>query len=361
MAPENVSAAEKNLQSKRGSTGPADVNLIEKRHRHHEGEFGESSNTKFHLQYFEECKFPQLNDDCLLAIFARLSIVDMFGLKKCCRRFNELVDMAMPTRCSKETFRCIWKHGTHENILESYGEFMQNVILERITDESSTGEPYCDPPTWFRKCRSLKTLTIRKVPLVYDQFSAQVYAGLESLTIEDCPGDEENYKLIIAACKNLKSILVLNGKFRFDWIGKLVNLESISTRTVGVYSFLILRFANELKRLKKLKYLYLDLSCYEFFVALVLQLPGSLPIEHFVLCIRKGVETCHFFADALEKMKAMKLCQIRYYREQDDAIGKSNAQALTRSITEFHVSMGYYYSPLTPVDNYYDIKLQRKT
>lgn len=362
MAPKRA-ISQKSIKKSKPSP---DINSNRKRRRHHEESPDERMTIECNESNTEKCEILLLNNDCLLEIFAHLSVVDLFYARKCCRRFKELADFVAPKQCQKEEFHYVWQNEKHKKLLECYGKFMPNITFERITDAIPLSDDIdlrngLDEWNWLSQCASLKTLTIRNMNLIYDERFNEVYEGLESLSIEDCPfiDDINGYEHVIRACKNLKSIQVLNGAFRLDWIDA-VNLENISIRLIDlIHCFLFGRFSDELLKLTKLKYLLLDVPCCDYFASLLSCLHESLPLEQLVLGVKRGIEFNHsMLAEALEKLQKVKLCQIRYYAA-NDALGFSNAKSLVQFMQSFNVSIGYHGSQPSN-DNYFEIKLQRK-
>lgn len=311
----------------------------------------------------EMSEIEKLNDDCLLEIFDYLSIPDLFEVQHCCSRFNILAEATMLRKCAANTFHYIWKNRKHERILERYGAHMEDIVFESGTNQRVHLLRY-NTPTWLRECKSLKKLTIQNLPLIYDAYSNDTYNRLESLTIDNCHGAEETFKSVIMACKNLKSIAVRKGTLRLDWIGAFEDLENISIRLVSpLDGFLICRFADELLRLTKLKYFFIDIPENEYFVPIIMALPRTIPLEHLVLGLKKGVTRYRYgFADTLDKIEALQLCQIRYYSEHNTDSELTKAKSLVESIRGFHVNINYHdVKTDSAADNYFDIKLQRKS
>lgn len=306
----------------------------------------------------EESTIALLNDDCLLAMLSYLPIVDLFAVRRCCRRLKELADVVVPKQCKKETFHFNWKDKAHEDFLNRYGELIQNIVFDRAPASTHLKQQFDSdkPVVGLRQCKALKTLTFRNMPLVYDPSSAETFASLESLTIEDCTGAEENFETIIAACTNLKAIKIHNGPFNLNWMEARANLERISIRVNQLHCFLFVRFSIELKRLN---YLFLDIPRCEYFPILVRTLPQSSSLEHLVLAIKSGVTLTPLLmlADALDRIETLKVCEIRYYRRQND--GYSVASYLIDAIKDFHVAISYRDCQSSD-DNHYDIRLHRK-
>lgn len=359
MTPEHSTVEPSAVKSKRSSTKLAAIFPDEKRRRLLEKSSLVESAGCDEIKDVEECGIALLNDDCLLEMLAYLPIVDLFAVSRCCRRLKRLADVVVPKKCKKDTFHCKWKDKAHEDYLYCYGEFIQHIEIEptptmHLEEQFDSDKPVVS----LRQCKTLKTLTIRNIPLVSVRSSAEIYASLESLTIEDCSGSDEDYETIIAACTNLKSIKIHNGAFILKWIQAPANLERISIRVNQLHCFLFSRFSDEME-LKKLNYVFLDIPRCDFFPMLVDALPRSSSLEHIVLTIESGVShgSLLMLADALEKIETLKLCEIRCYRRQND--GCTVPSYLNNAFQDFQVGISYrdYQSS---EDNYCDIRLHRK-
>lgn len=287
----------------------------------------------------KEYELPTLNDDCLLAIFSFLSIMDLFELRKCSRRFRALADAAAPKQCRNEEFHYIYKHKTHEEIVKCYGEFMQNVVFEHNKEIAQLSyiigavAPQ-DKWMWLRQCTSLKTLSIRKILPFYDRYSAKMYENLVNLGLEDCNRGWDQYVLIIKACKNLKTIILTEftgcSSRMFDSVTVLENIEKISIRHCWIgYDDRLPRELAKLQGLEKLKCLEIHLYNYGNFIATI--------------------------AKALDKLKNIRLFQIRLDCHPANAFESGE---FSNAMKEFEVTINLTAGGY---QNHYDIKLLRNS
>lgn len=219
---------------------------------------------------------PSLNDDCLLAIFSFVSIMDLFELRKCSRRFRALADMAAPKKCRNEQFHYIRKHEIHEEVLKCYGEFMQNVVVEHSIEIEQliyAKSVACLPRyTWLKYLPALKTLKLRGMKVECHPGSAQIYGNLENLEFDHCRISRPEYEQIFDECRKLKTFCTFSdgSYWNFDLLAKLENIEKISLR--GDDMHLTERFIAELaklKKLEKLNRLELELYCFEDFARII--------------------------------------------------------------------------------------------
>lgn len=232
-----------------------------------------------------------LNDDCLLEVFAKLSAFDLSAIKRCCRRFRDVADLAARQRYRTETFEYCTSidHGTTHRgcvvALQDFGEFMYHVCIVmdcfcKNYDRSHYGSPgfahhNCSGERMLvelQQCTNLNSLTLvcmqlnnvssRKVSKVL-----QSLTHLDTLQLIECAGIESNIVRLIKSCKSLKNLTV-HAEPVFPWtpcltdhilkyISKLKTVECISFGALDLqYTFI--EHVKELRHLKKLKKLKWD-------------------------------------------------------------------------------------------------------
>lgn len=326
---------------------------VERRHHRHR----KASPTKCTIKN----AIISLNDDCLLAIFSFLSISELFKLRNCSHRLRALADQTAPKQCRRETFCYIYKYRTHEKILQCYGSFMQNVVLERIgeivrlfTNELGASKTKWK---WLGHCTALKILTIRKMRLNYDEFNAKIFEGLENLELHECFAEDKQYESIITACKNLKSFTISKFTFSstiFDCLAKLENIEQISIRChtyncdTRVFAMNVAKF----RTLSTLKSLELELNKYHDSVVIIMRLSEIETLEHLVLYVRTIPDG---FSQVINELENLKTCQIHFACHKQYSF---NAKVFRGALEGFDMTISrdtrdFYIK-------YYDIKLQRK-
>lgn len=327
---------------------------VERRHRGHK-----ASTTNCTIKN----PIPSLNDDCLLAIFSFLSLMELFELRKCCHRFKALADITAPKQCRRETFHYIYKLTAHEEILQCYGSYMQNVVLERICeiDRLFTNEPATSKFKWkwLGHCKALKSLTIRKMHLGYDELIAKIIDGLENLELDGCSFENEQYELIIPACKNLKSFSISNCRLLpkiFDCLAKLESIEKISIPICLNYFNRYNWFAKVaiFRALPKLKCLELELRGNGYNLEEIIESICEIDtLEHLVLYVLPNPDRYQAleYLNALANLKTCQIhfsCRQRYFDVEEfrGAMERFDVD-ISRNTGDFHI-----------VD--YDIKLQRK-
>lgn len=168
-----------------------------------------------------------LNDDCLLQIFAKVSLEDLvLNVRACCSRFNQLADEATIKKCRDEEFVFSARNTKIPPIARRYGHCLKSLkIMEIAKPMSSILAP----------CTSLQNLSIVDV-IEMDNFIVTapslvpVLKGLQSLSLkfsshrvhalESTRRLETKDKLLylMKACTKLKSIHISSTDVEFDEI-----------------------------------------------------------------------------------------------------------------------------------------------
>lgn len=277
-----------------------------------------------------------LNEDCFLAIFSYLSLMDLFAVKHCCQKFSALADIAANETRRSEVFRCNLGRKLPKNILKCYGSRMKGVIFEENLDQTnSKKEENC---LLLRRCTSLKSLTISESPLFYDHASVKIYEGLKSLTISQCPRDRSIFDQMMRACKNLKSLEMNEYMFQhgtFDSLSTLINIERISI-TKGYLVFLanLAPSVAKLQALKKLKYLKIDLLTCLDCVLVVNELDKIASLAQLELSVNFISDG---FTEAVDALRNVTFCQIHYLYSRE--YGDFDEHLFSDSITNFNVEI----------------------
>lgn len=301
-----------------------------------------------------------LNDDCLLAIFSFISLLDLFQLRNSCRRFRALADAEALKQGRREEFHQIYKCKMHEEVVGCYGQFMQNVVFEQNNEVLRLLENGSDAPNakwkWLKQCTALKCLTLRKIPLEYDRYSAKIYNSLEEFRIDECTNERYHYEMLVGACKNLKTFSVnkLHYPRLIYCVATLENIEKVSIRKCFLYPNHLLKNVAKLWTLKKLKYFELDLRSYPgdlLFTSIIIEFSKIDSLEHLILIVDSIPAG---MAEGLDQLKNIKLCKIHYYCRRYIVFDKNE---FSDAINAFDVTIN---SEIGDGCIEYDIKLLRK-
>lgn len=292
-----------------------------------------------------------LNDDCLLAILSFLSIEGLFAMKLCCRRFSALADVTAPKQCRSQNFQYNHKSERHRNILECYGEFMQDVTFERKRhDEHPSNSEW----KWVRRCTALKTLTIRNMASFYDNASARIYEGLQSLGLEDCYDRGAAYDRIIEACTNLKSIKLRHSTFTdstLHCIARLKHIESIVLINNCCWWSFSARHVTALQGLNRLKHLGIDFRGCEDLISVTTSVNKLASLVRFDLYFASNPEN---FVDAVNQLENINVCHMYFCLNRNTPF---DGNVFANSIPHFHVCINRKCNSYL---HHYDVDLRRK-
>lgn len=283
-----------------------------------------------------------INDDCLVEIFSKLNATDMSAIKRCCRRFSAVIDLAAQRRYRNDLFEYCTStdHGTtHRSCVTSlrdFGEHMHHIRINmdcfcKNYDRSQYGSPgfgrsVCSVKqilAELKHCINLKSLTLVGVQL-YSVSTRQVSKVLRSLThletlqFIECVGNESNIARLIKSCKSLKN-LTIRAEPMFSWtasvtdnilksVSELGTIECISFETDDMRETFV-ENVMELRHLKKLKKLALNCGGKQQFdlASAIHALASTDSLEEIILIDLVNNDA---IADALNEFSNLKSCII---------------------------------------------------
>lgn len=256
-------------------------------------------------------EYPQLNDDCLLEIFSFLPIKQLlYDVGMCCHQFRELAEVTVQKKCRTERFSYNYSDARDTSIVNRFGKLMRSVfVFQRYKENTKT-----DSLTWIKRCTALKILKIQNFNLIYDSECFVTFGKLEKLTFDRCFGSVQQYEHIITACKNLKSIALLNWTHDApdDILAQLSTLKNIErmtshhdiSKSSGSCKNLL-----KIAQLQKLKFLCFNIGFCEQYATYINALSGSASLEELILNVNFIDEN---IADALDEFSQLKSCQMNH-------------------------------------------------
>lgn len=290
---------------------------------------------------------PSLIDDCLLAIFAFLSIEDLFAVRQCSRRFSALADDVARKKSRENTFWYIYNYRPHRKVLECYGKFMEDVVFDvnyEKTRPSTKAGLETPQEKWMSlaRCTSLRTLTIKNIPLFYDASVAKIYEGLQSLSIEDCLSGRLPLAQIILKCKNLKSIKIKNSCCYpeiLDLIATspaLKDIESIEVDLLG------LKHVNAFQQRTKLKRLRFNVMYWAELPAAVVAVNRLVSVTHLELYLCRLKELSVSDVRALRELKNITVCRLYIVSVTIFGEFKLNSDLFADVMPNFYVTVNQF-------------------
>lgn len=219
-------------------------------------------------QNSENAGILELNYDCLLKILSLLSLEDLCAVKDSCHELSLLAHVAAKRICENEKICITYGNKMDAFTIKKFGTYMHEVFYQNRQIDALLLEnnemrlliSWYKSFAWMKNCSILQTLSMQKINVRnVDQAYINNFGNLINLKIENC-SDVKNFELILKACKNLKSIEVIDafpeiiGNFRF-----LLNIEAIrfSTSMDNFEGYIIENYIAELGQLQSLKFVSL--------------------------------------------------------------------------------------------------------
>lgn len=259
----------------------------------------------------EELETPQLNDDCLLEIFAHVPMNDLlYDVASCSRTFRALAEVAAQKKCRKEQITYNFSNDRDTAIMSHFGIYVRNLFVFQGYGQNKK----FDSLSWLKHCAALKTLTIQNMHLLYDSECFATFGKLEHLTLDRCFGSMQQYEHILTACKNLKTIKLLSWTqdVSDEMLAHLAKLKDIERMTshhdVSRCRHTIQNLAM-IAQLKKLKFLCFNIGSREPYASYIDSLSGSQSLEELVFFVNFVDGS---IAEALEKFPLLKSCTIKH-------------------------------------------------
>lgn len=310
-----------------------------------------------------------LPSTCLLKIFSNVLVWDLLALSNCCRRFRALANVAAKERFQTESFTYIYSDVEAKALMTRFARYMHDIVAGNAprppksrnhpADRNATG--------WLKRCKSLRTLKLYNMELNCGWECSGTLKRLENLTLSHCKLTEMNYHkhgVVMQACKNLKSIAIINEikaeaayvcRELLTYITGLAHIERISFNVqhseLSDTSFTE-HIAERLARLKKLKSLSLNLvACnYTSFIETVCDSESLEELELTVDILHDEVP------EALEKFQSLRSCEIVYKPFSGDLLlWISKVSKLENKLTTFDV-LG-----IVDADGKLSVTLERKS
>lgn len=215
----------------------------------------------------DQCmEFTLLNDDCLRAIFANLTAIDLSAVKVLCDRFNYAADTVFEKNCldKNANYLVLEKDGYEGNarIMEQFGHLITAIDFSFVNTDPNVQSKYL---SLLKHCPTLHKLSADNVhfdylPLVSIEIGA--FKKLDQLVLNECKGTQANFQKILNVCDplKLKRLYFLcsdRGKFSDDILAfiadKMVNVEDLLILFNTITKSCAENFT-KMKNLKKLKY-----------------------------------------------------------------------------------------------------------
>lgn len=286
---------------------------------------------------------PSLNDDCLLEVFSFLPMKDLwYDVGMCCRKFSALADAVVKKKCRTERFTFNYSDARDTGIVSRFGGSMRNMFVFQTYRENRE----CDSLTWLKHCASLRTLEIQNMRLIYDSECFVAFGKLEKLTLDRCFGNQQQYEHIITACKNLKSIRLVNwwNDAPYDvlaYLATLTKVERITSHHDITKSPLSAKHLPKIAELTKLKFLCFNIGDCDQYTSYLYALSGSQSLEELVLNV--NFVDSHV-AQTLDRFPKLNSCEMNYEcwvpTKKKRSIQKrlmSDVTKLRRKTKNFHV------------------------
>lgn len=272
-----------------------------------------NSNGSFleHVSETEELETPQLNDDCLLEIFSHVPMNDlMYHVGSCSRAFRALAEVAAQKKCRKERIAYNFSNDEDTAIMTHFGTYVRNLFVYQGYGPNKK----FDSLSWLKHCIALRTLTVQNMHLLYDSECFATIGKLEHLTLDRCFGSMHQYEHILTACKNLKTIKLLNwtqdvSDEMLTYLATLKDIERMTSHHDISRSRHSIRNLAKIAQLKKLKFLCFNIGSRDPYASFIESLSGSQSLEELVFYVNFVDGN---IAGALEKFPKLKSCTIKH-------------------------------------------------
>lgn len=254
---------------------------------------------------------PQLNDDCLLAIFVLLSFRELLSsVALCSHRFKVLAEKAVLIKCRTEEFPYNFSNALDVSIFKRFRKKMHKIFVYQRYEIKKKDESL----KWLKHCKSLKSLHVQNMRLAYNAACFATLAKLEELIIDRSYGTDEEYETLIKQCKALRSISLVNWtqdvhRDILAFVAELPNIERIVAEHDVSMSTHSVQNLKKIAELPKLKYLSFNIATKSPHGVYLDALNQSPSLEQLILKVNAIQSSV---AGALDAFPKLRVCQLVY-------------------------------------------------